>query len=137
MLSEANSGFKRHGWPNALLDPHGRRSAAGQVDDNINRLFDLAHKREEIRRVLNGTTVLRVPGMQVNDSRSCVRCGNGRFSDLLRRQWQIRRHRWRVNRAGNGTGDDRFLVDFGRHCFSLMKPMRDSDNDESESIERL
>src|SRR5262249_40411386 len=50
--------------------------------------------------------VLGVAGVQVHDRGAGLRRPDRRFRDLLRRDRQVGRHRRRVDRAGDGAGDD-------------------------------
>ena len=52
----------------------------------------------------------RIARVQMDDRCAGFSRGDGGVFDLLRRDRQIRRHRGRVNRAGDGAGDDHFSL---------------------------
>src|SRR5690606_14696318 len=57
-------------------------------------------------RRLGGPAIFVLPGVKMNDGRSCSGRIDGLAGDLFRGDRQIGRHRRRVDRASYGTADD-------------------------------
>ena len=94
----------------ALLDRHRRRAAGGDVDDGLGALLDhFQERRERLRRLIR-PAVLGIARMQMHDCRAGLRGADRRIGDFARRDRQVRRHRRRMDRAGNRAGDDDFVA---------------------------
>ena len=104
----------------ALLDRHGRRAAGGDVHHHVGALLDHLEERREGLRRLVGTAVLRIARMQMHDRGARFGRADRGIGDLLRGHRQMRRHRRRVDRAGDGAGDD----DFARLRHELSIPVK-------------
>ena len=108
------------GRTHALLGGHGRRAAGGDVHHHVGALLDdLEEWREGLGRLVR-TAVLRIAGMQMDDSRAGFGCPDGGIRDLRGGDGDVRRHRGRMDRAGNSTGND----DFSRLRHELSIPMK-------------
>ena len=117
--------LERRGRAHALLDRHRRRAAGRDVDDGFRALLDdLQERREGFRRLI-GAAVLRVARMQMHHRGAGFRGADRRIGDLARRDRDMRRHRRRVDRAGDRAGDDDFLA-LG-HCSSRYLVVRSSE----------
>ena len=93
---------------NALLDRHEGRSAGGQIHHHIGALFDLAQERDEGLRSLIRTPIHGISRMQMHDRRAGPGRADGGLGDLPGRHGKPGRHRRRVDRTGDGAGDDDF-----------------------------
>ena len=106
--------------PQAFLDRHRRGAAGGDVDHAIRALLDdLEERREPLGRLV-GASVGGIARVQMDDRRTRVGRADGGFGDLLRRDWQVRRHRRRVDRAGDGAGDNDFAFAHGPTPFLMF-----------------
>ena len=79
----------------------------------------LRNGSERLRRLV-GPAVLRVARMQMHDRGAGFGRAERRVGDLLRRDRQMRRHRRRVDRAGDGAGDDDFVLAPRFHSLNLL-----------------
>ena len=95
----------------AISNGHGWCAARGEVDHHIAFFFDFFQKWHKQFWILRRTAVYRIACMQMNNG--CTSFGRSQcgFSNLVCSHWQMWRHAWRVNSAGDGTGND----DFARH----------------------
>ena len=106
-VERGDLGLEVRAGPQALLDEHRRRAAGGDVDHHVGASC--------LIRVRNGAKASgRWSGRPSSGSRAC-RCtiaapasygADRRVGDLVGRDRQVRRHRRRVDRAGDGAGDD-------------------------------
>lgn len=96
--------LQRIGQP--VVQRHRHASARGDVDDRVRRHGDAGDELVEHRRIGRRATVHRVAGVQMQDRRPCLCRPDRLIGDLVRRQCQMRRHRWGVHRSGDRTGDD-------------------------------
>ena len=94
----------------AFLDQHGRRAAGGDVDDAVRALLDHLEEGLEGLGRLVGLAGLRIAGMDMDERRAGLGRADGGVDDLIGRHRQIGRHGWRMDRAGDGAGDDDFAV---------------------------
>ena len=72
-------------------------------------LITLQERREGLRRLV-GAAVLRIARMQMHDRGARFGSADRGIGDLLRGDRQMRRHRRRMDRAGDGAGDDDFAA---------------------------
>ena len=97
-----------------LFQRHARPATGGDVDDGIAARADLRQELHEDFGIGSGAAIHRIACMQVQHGRAGLRCRDGFFDDLRRRQRQIRRLARRVDRAGDGAGND----DWAAHHFA-------------------
>ncbi len=127
-VERGDLGLEDCGRLNALLHGHEGRAAGRQIDHRLGRLLDA---RQEARKGLR--TLIRAPGalvarVQMNDCGAGLGGADRRLGDLVRRHRQVRRHRRRMDGAGDGTGDDDLVarshgVRPSLSLFSLQRPM--------------
>ena len=101
-------GRKPHRGLNALVDLHEGRAAAGQVDHRVGAGLDL---RQKFGKGLGALVRLAGDGiacMQVDDGRTRLGSPDRRLDDFFGRDRQMGGHGGRVNRPGDGAGDDDF-----------------------------
>jgi hypothetical protein len=110
-------GLEHLGGPDALLHPHGRRAARGQVDDRVASLLDDRQERGERLRPLVGLSGLRITGMEMHDRGAGLGGADGGLGDLLRGDRQVGRHGGGMDRARDGTCNDD-LIGCGHSEFS-------------------
>ena len=107
-VERGDLGLELEGRAQALLHGHAQAAAGGDVDYRLARLLDARQELLEQRRVLARPAVLGIARVQVQDRGPGLGRGERRLGDLVRRHRQIGRHRRRVDRAGDGAGDDDF-----------------------------
>jgi len=108
------AGAQGRGQP--LLQAHPGAAAGGDVDHGIAALLDPGQELHEDLGIGGRLAVLGIAGMKMDDRGSSLRGGNGLLGDLPRGDRQMGRHRWRMDRAGDGAGDDHLAV-LGGHDF--------------------
>ncbi len=90
----------------ALVQRHHRRAAGGHVDDRIAALPDCRQEPRPMGGIGRWPAGVGVAGMQMQDRRASLGRVDGRSRDLIAGDRQVGRHRRRVDRAGDGAGDD-------------------------------
>ncbi|MNE59079.1 hypothetical protein D3C80_1541510 [compost metagenome] len=108
----------RHGLQ-AFFHAHGRRAAGGDVDHHIALGLDLRQELTEQVDILARPAINGITRMQVDNRRAGLGGTDGGIGDFLRRDRQVRRHRWRVDGARDGTGDDDRSF-FGHECSPFL-----------------
>ena len=111
-VERAHFGPGAQGRGEALLDGHAVAAAGRDVDHRVGGLLDARQKLHEHVGIRRRLAVLRIARMQVDDRGAGLRRANRGLGDLAGRDRQVRRHRRRVDRAGDGAGDD--------HCVLLL-----------------
>jgi hypothetical protein len=102
----------------ALLHRHVRATAGGEVDRRIGALLDARQETGEGLRRLVRLAGFGIARMQMQDRRPGLRRRDCLGCDLVRRNGKMRRHGRRMDRAGDGAGDDDFTLG-GHSCFSV------------------
>ena len=109
-VERCHLGLQLQGRLHALDHRHGWRAAGGDVDDRVAALLDVAHKGAKSIGRLVRPAVFGLARMQMHDGRTGLSRAHGSVSNLLRADRQVGRHGRRVDRAGDGAGDDDFAV---------------------------
>jgi hypothetical protein len=97
--------------PDAFLHRHIGAAASGYVHRRVGALLDARQEAGEGFGRLVRLAGLRVARMQMQDRRPGLGRRDRLRRDLVRRYGKMRRHRRRMDRAGNGAGDDGFTLD--------------------------
>ena len=109
----------------ALLQGHAVAAAGGDVDHRIAGLLDARQELHEHGGIGRRPAVLGIARMQMEDRRPGLGRLDRLLGDLVRRDRQMRRHGRRVDRSGDGAGDDH-LAGFGHALSSPQVPMSSS-----------
>ena len=105
MFSEATSGLKcAHGFSRSSTDIVGAPPVVMLITTFV-RSLDLLQERLEGLGRLVGAAVLRIARVQVHERGAGFGGGDRGLGDLLGGDRQVRRHRRRVDRAGDRAGD--------------------------------
>ena len=113
-------GLEHRRGPDAFLHGHVRRAAGGEVYHGVCGLFDARQKAGERFGGLIRLSGLGIARVQMNDGGTRFGRAYCRLGDLVRSHGQERRHGGRVNRTGDGAGDDDFVVRVHVLTFLLM-----------------
>ena len=110
MLSEATSGLKvAAGRTRSSIVMVGAPPVVMFTTTFERCLMTLQERREGLRRLV-GPAVLRIARVQMHDRGAGLGRADRGIGDLLGGHRQMRRHRRRVDRAGDGAGDDDFAA---------------------------
>ena len=86
-----------------LIDSHGGGTTRCDVDHRVTVLLNNLQKWLKCFRTLVGLACQWIASMQMHQRRSGGMRTKGCLRDLGRRNRQIRRHRWRMDRARHGA----------------------------------
>ena len=117
-VQRGDFGLPLLGRPHPLLDGHVGGAAGRQIDHDVRRLLDSSQERLEGLRALVRAAVDRIARVQVDNRCAGLRRAERALRDFLRRDRQVRRHRGRMDRAGDGATDDNFTL--GHVVFLLL-----------------
>jgi len=106
---------KLGGGGEPLLHRHDHGAAGGDVHHRVGRLFDARQKLPEHRGIAGRPPILGVTCVKVQHRRTRFRRRDRLLGDLIGCDRQRVRHGRRVDRAGDGAGDDDLVVGFGSH----------------------
>ena len=99
-------GTGRFGCGEALVHRHAGGAAGRQIDDGVASGLDARQKLPKDARIGGRAPVAGIARVKMQDGRAGLG-GRDRFiGDLVRGDRQVRGHAWRVQRAGDRTGDD-------------------------------
>ncbi|MNL15970.1 hypothetical protein D3C87_1369900 [compost metagenome] len=103
----------------AFFHAHGRRTAGGDVDHHVTLGLDLRQELTKQVDILTRPPIDWIAGMQVHNRGACLGGTNGGVGNFLRGDWQVRRHRRRMDGASDGAGNDDRAI-FGHECSPFL-----------------
>ena len=100
-------------WPGQpFFGQHKGGATSRDINHSVDAVLDARQKLPENFGILGRSAVLRVAGMQMQDCGTSFGCADRAGSNFVGRNRQVRRHRWCMDRTGDGAGDDNFFRHF-------------------------